>query len=185
MQQLELGRGQSVVLHELPEEVRNNVPVLPIEARTLMGVVQAGKDRFAIFGESSRVGNIDNVLKATADSPMIHMRMQQDPAVYYIDAQAQRYVSVGRMSQTQDGHLTVGRATIAPEVARHGMEVGLGMSREHFTLTQSQDGSLSIEDHSTNGTSVLTGMEHGAEQDYHDNASQDLGRTAILPQIEQ
>lgn len=185
LQRVELANGEAVTLHEMPEEVRNNVPVLPIQARKLMGLVQAGKGQFAIFGESSHVGNVENVLQADTDSPMIHMRMRQDPVAYYIDTAAQRYIPAGRMSQTSDGRLTVGRSTIAHEAQRHDMQIGLGMSREHFTIVQAEDGALSIEDHSKNGTSVLTGIEQDTEHEHYTETPHSLGRTAILPQIEQ
>lgn len=185
LQRIELARGQTATLHEMPEEARNKVPILPIQARKLMGVVQAGHGRFAVFGESAHADNVENLLQATSANPMVHLRMRPDAAVYYIDPQAQRYISAGRMSETTDGRLTVGRATIASEAERQGLRVDTRMSREHFTLVQGEDGSLSIEDQSTNGTTILTGVEHVAEYDSHAGTSQDIGRTAIMPQIGQ
>ena len=185
LQHIELARGQAVTLHEMPEETRNKVPVLPIQARKLMGVVQAGHGSFAVFGESAHADNVENLLQATSANPMVHLRMRPDAAVYYIDPQSQRYISAGRMSETVDGRLTVGRATIASEAGRQGMHVDTRMSREHFVVVQGQDGSLSVEDHSTNGTAVLTGAEHKPEYASHVGTSHDIGRTAIMPQIEQ
>lgn len=182
MQQYELQRGQAVVLHEMPDQVRDQVPVLPIQARKLMGLVRAGSGQFAIFGESSSIANADRLMRSDVDSPLQEFRMRKNPVVYYIDPQAGQYFEAGRISDTQDGRITVGRSTITEAASRRGMNIDANMSREHFTVTMYQDGNLSLEDHSRNGTGVVTGVEQTAEYEHSQPMHHDLGHTAVMPE---
>jgi len=103
-------------------------------------------------------------------------RLQNVPQLYQVDTRTGKTGFVGTIGA--EG-LIVGRATLSEADIAQNQD----MSRQHFTVTRTAEGTVNILDHSTNGTAVLKAEELGQTKEY--TAAHDLGQTVVTSQVQQ